>query len=65
MDSELKFYKHPSRDRCFIADAVGGTILIDNYTSLDAAIQARQHLISRLESALRRNAKPIEVDATW
>jgi hypothetical protein len=65
MDSELKVYKHPSRDHWFIADAVGGTILIDSYTSLDAAIQAQQHSVFRLESALRCNAKPIEGDAKW
>jgi hypothetical protein len=42
-----------------------GKILINNCTSLDAAIQARQSLIARLESALQRNAKPIEADAPW
>jgi hypothetical protein len=65
MDSEFKVYKHPSRNCWFIADAVGGTILVDNCRSLDAAIQARQSLIARLESALQPNAKPIEADATW
>jgi hypothetical protein len=57
MDSEFKVYKHPSRNCWFIADAVGGTILVDNCRSLDAAIQARQSLISRLQAALTRNAK--------
>jgi hypothetical protein len=55
MDSELKIYKHPGRDCWFISDNVGGTILVDNCTSLDAAIQARRRLIARLKSALRRN----------
>ena len=65
MDSEFKVYKHPSRNCWFIADAVGGTILVDNCRSLDAAIQARQSLISRLQAALRRNFKPVEVDIGW
>jgi hypothetical protein len=56
MDSEFKVFKHPGRDRAwFIADS-SGTIVIDNCTSLDAAIRAREHLISRLQAALRHAA---------
>ena len=65
MDSEFKVYKHPSRNCWFIADAVGGTILVDNCRSLDAAIQARQGLISRLQAALRRNVGRVEADTAW
>jgi hypothetical protein len=64
MDSAFKVYKHPGRDRAwFIAEAVSGTIVVDNCTSLDAAIQARQHLIERLESELRALRDPTEVGA--
>jgi hypothetical protein len=66
MDSEFKVYKHPGRDHAwFIAEAVSGTILVDNCTSLDAAIQARQSLISRLQAELRRETSPVEADTAW
>jgi hypothetical protein len=53
------------RDPDSYAEPISGAILIDNCTSLDAAIQARQQLIARVQSAVRRNARPIEGDATW
>jgi hypothetical protein len=62
MDSEFKVYKHPNSNCWFIAEPVSGTILINNCRSLDAAIQARQSLISRLQAVLRRNFKPMEAD---
>jgi hypothetical protein len=64
MDSKFKVYKHPGRDRAwFVAEPISGTVLIDNCTSLDAAIQARQHLIARLQSTLRRNVRPMQGDS--
>jgi hypothetical protein len=63
MDSALRVYKHTDRDGAwFVADPISGTILIDNCTSLDAAIQARQRLIAGVQSAVRRNARPEEAD---
>jgi hypothetical protein len=47
----------------FVADPISGAILIDNCTSLDAAIQARQQFIARVQSAVRRNARPEEADS--
>ena len=65
MDSELKVYKHPTRNCWFIADSFSGTILIDNCKSLDAAIRARQDLISRLQAALRRNVGSRALGFSW
>lgn len=51
MDSALKVYKHTDRDDAwFIAETISGAIVIDNCTSLDAAIQTRQRLIVLLQS---------------
>ena len=43
---EFKIYKHAGRGCWFIAEAYSGTIAIDDYKSLDAAIHARQRLIA-------------------
>jgi len=64
MDSGFKVYKHTDRDGAwFVADPISGAIVIDNCTSLDAAIQARQQLIVRVQSAVRRNPRPEETDS--
>jgi hypothetical protein len=53
--SEPKVYKHEGRDRAwYVAEAVSGTILVDNCTSLDAAIQAQESLLEGWRSELRR-----------
>jgi hypothetical protein len=66
MDSGFKVFKHPGRDRAwFVADCTGGTILVDNCKSLDAAIHARQALILRLQSELRHTTNRAESDTGW
>jgi hypothetical protein len=66
MESGLRVFKHPGRDHAwFVATSLSGTILIDNCTSLDAAIQARRDLISRLQSEMRLTAELVETDTGW
>jgi hypothetical protein len=56
----VKIFKHEGEPGWFVADE-SGVILIDGCTDLDAAIQARQKLLTRLD-AFPSKDKPVPAE---